>query len=400
MRFPPPAQPPAALAGPILLARGFRAFFLLAGVYAVLALGAWVALFRGWAALPTGFSPPFWHAHEMLFGYAVAAMAGFLLTAAPNWSGTAPLRGGPLLGLVALWVAGRIAVWGAPLLPLAFVAVVDLAFLPALALTMARALWPARKPRNFVFVGLLALLFMANLHSYLPLLGPPEDRGLVLAVDVMVLAIVIVGGRITPSFTAAALRQRPGAPEVVIHPGVERTAILSTLAVALADLFSLPSALVGALALLAGVSNALRLAGYRPRFTLGQPLLWVLHLGYAWAALGLALKGLAAFVPALPATAALHALTVGAIGTMTLAVMSRAALGHTGRPLVAPRPVAFAYGLVSAAALVRVLTPILAPALYMEGILVSGLLWVLAFALFVAVYAPVLTRPRADGQPG
>jgi len=209
-----------------------------------------------------------------------------------------------------------------------------------------------------------------------------------------------VGGRITPSFTAGALRQRPGAPEVVIHPGVERAAILSTLGVALADLFSLPTALMGALAVLAGALNALRLAGYRPRFTIGQPLLWVLHLGYAWAAMGLALKGLAAFVPALPSTAALHALTVGAIGTMTLAVMSRAALGHTGRPLVAPPPMAFAYGLVSAAALVRVLTPLLAPALYLDGILVSGVLWVLAFTLYVAVYAPVLTRSRVDGQPG
>jgi uncharacterized protein involved in response to NO len=341
----------------------------------------------------------------MLFGYAVAAMAGFLLTAVPNWTGTTsqkgrPLHGWPLAGLAALWLAGRIAVWSAPWLPLAAVAVADLAFLPVLALVMARALWPARKPKNFVFVGLLALLFAANVHSYVPLLGHGEDNGLTLAVDVMVLAIVIVGGRITPSFTAGVLRQRPDAPEVVIQPGVERGAILSTLAVALADLFALPLAWVGALALLAGAANGLRLAGYRPLSTLGQPLLWVLHLGYAWAAFGLALKGLAAFVPSIPATAALHALTVGAVGTMTLAVMSRAALGHTGRPLVAPRPVALAYGLVSAAAAVRVFTPMLLPAWYLDGIVVSGLLWVLAFALFVAVYAPILTRPRADGQPG
>jgi uncharacterized protein involved in response to NO len=407
------ASAPAAkeFRGPVLFARGFRPFFLLAGVYAVLSVGAWVLLIRGWAALPTGFSPPFWHGHEMLFGYAAAAMAGFLLTAVPNWTGTRPLQGRPLGGLVALWLAGRIAVWAGAALPPVWVAAVDLAFLPVLALLMARVLWPARKPKNFAFVALLALLFVANLHGYVPLLGEREDAGLVLAVDVMVLLIVIVGGRITPSFTSGALRQRDGAPPVTTYPWLERLAILSTLGVVMADLFALPAAAVGALALLAGGANAARLLGYRTRHTLRQPIVWSLHLGYAWAVLGLLLKGLAAFSVAefsrqafagvtIPATAALHALTVGAIGTMTLAVMSRAALGHTGRPLVAPAPVVWAYGLITLAALVRVFTPIFLPALYLEAIVGSGALWVAAFALYLAAYTPILIRPRADGQPG
>ena len=398
----PFATPPAAgeFAGPVLLARGFRPFFLLAGVYAVLSIGTWVALIRGWAVLPTGFPPLFWHAHEMLFGYAAAAMAGFLLTAVPGWTGTRPLQGWPLAGLVALWLAGRIAVWAAPVLPLGLVAAADLAFLPVLGLLMARVLWPARKPKNFAFVALLALLFVANAHSYVPLLGDRQETGLLLAVDVMVLLIVIVGGRITPGFTSGVVRQQEGAPPVTTYVWLERLAILSTLGVALGDLFSFPAAAAGALALLAGGANAARLAGYRSRYTLHQPILWVLHLGYAWAALGLLLKGLAAFMPALSGTAALHALTAGAIGTMTLAVMSRAALGHTGRPIVASRPVVLAYGLITLAALVRVFMPMLLPALYLEAIAGSGALWVAAFALFVAVYFPVLTRPRADGNPG
>lgn len=397
------ASPPAVteFTGPVLFARGFRPFFLLAGVYAVLSVGAWVLLIRGWATLPTGFSPPFWHGHEMVFGYAAAAMAGFLLTAVPNWTGTRPLQGWPLGGLVALWLAGRIALWAAGALPLIVVALVDLAFLPVLALLMARVLWPARKPKNFAFVALLALLFVANLHSYVPLLGEREDAGLVLAVDVLVLLIVIVGGRITPSFTAGALRLRDGAPPVTTYPWLERLAILSTLGVVVADLFALPAAAVGALALLAGGANAARLLGYRTRYTLRQPILWALHLGYAWAVVGLLLKGLAAFAgAAIPATAALHALTVGAIGTMTLAVMSRAALGHTARPLVAPAPVVLAYGLITLAALVRTFTPIFLPALYLEAIAGSGALWVAAFALYLVAYVPILIRPRADGQPG
>ena len=211
-----PSAPPqlARAAGPVLFARGFRVFFLLAGLYGAIPVAAWITVLYGGAVLPRGFGSPFWHAHEMLFGYAVAAAAGFLLTAVPNWTGTAPVQGWPLAGLAALWLAGRAAVLASPWYPLGVFAAVDLAFLPVLAALMARALWPARKPRNFAFVGLLAILFVANLQSYWPVLGRSQNRGLLLAVDVFVLLIVIVGGRITPSFTAAALRQREDAPPV------------------------------------------------------------------------------------------------------------------------------------------------------------------------------------------
>jgi uncharacterized protein involved in response to NO len=400
MRIRPDLHPPVQVPGPILLARGFRPFFLLAGVYAVVLVGAWVALFRGWVVFPTGNSPVFWHGHEMLFGYAVAAMSGFLLTATPHWTDTPPLHGRALLALVGLWLAGRVAVWLGALLPLPVVAVLDLAYLPAFGAVMTRVIWPARKPKNFIFIGLIALLCVANLHSYLPLLGSRENLGLWVAVDTFAALVVIVGGRVVPSFTQGVLRLRQQAPALRAWPWLDQTAVFSTIAVALADLFSLPAPAVGALALLAGIANVARLAGYRSAHTVRVPILWSLHAGYAWTALGLCLKGLSAFVPAIPISAALHALTVGGIGTMTLAIMSRAALGHTGRVLTASTPIAWAYGLISAAALIRMAVPMFWPALYLEGISVSGGLWVLAFLLFVIVYAPILTGPREDGVPG
>lgn len=400
MHSPSPQPQTAPGLGTVLFARGFRIFFLLAGLYAIVPVGSWLAVLYGGAVLPTGFASPVWHGHEMLFGYAVAAAAGFLLTAVPNWTGTAPIQGWTLAGLAALWAAGRAAVWAAPRLPIGLVAALDLAFLPVLAALIARKLWPARKPKNFAFVGLLALLFVANVQSYWPVLGYSQNRGLLLAVDVMVLMIVIVGGRITPSFTAGALRLREDAPPVATYPWLERTSILSVLAVVVAEALGAPAPLLGALALAAGAANTARLAGYRSRYTWTRPLLWSLHLGYAWVCLGLLLKGVSAFVPAWSAVAALHALTAGGIGTMTMAVMSRAALGHTGRPLVAPLPVVLAYGLVTAAAAVRVFVPLAFPALYRDSLVVAGALWAAAFALFSVVYAPILLGRRADGQPG
>jgi uncharacterized protein involved in response to NO len=336
----------------------------------------------------------------MLFGYALAAIAGFLMTAVPNWTGTAPMQGWPLVGLASLWLVGRIAVWAGPALPLWAVAAADLPLIPALAVVMGRLLWRTRNPRNFVFVGVLTLLFVGNLHTYVHILGPDRNRGLLVALDAVTLLIVIVGGRITPSFTAAMLRMREDEAQVVRFEWLDRVAILSVVALALVDLLPVSDPVRGAIALFAGAANTARLAGYRTGRVLDRPILWVLHVGYGWAALGLLLKGAAVFIPALPPTAALHALTVGAIGSMTLGVMSRASLGHTGRDIAAPVPIVAAYGLVSLAAVLRVFTILVAPAWYLDSILVSGALWVLAFSLFVVVYAPILTRPRPDGRPG
>jgi uncharacterized protein involved in response to NO len=272
---------------------------------------------------------------------------------------------------------------------------VDLGFLPALAIAILPAL-RAAAPRNRIFLAVLALLFAADLLWHLEALGYADTgwAGEILAVDVFALLIALVGGRVVPAFTASALKAS-GAPAAVREPSlVDRVALAAVAGVVVADLAA-PAAVTGAVSLFAALLQGLRLRGWATRHCLDRPILWVLHLGYAWLAIGLAWRGAALVSGFVPATEALHGLTVGAVGTMSLAIMSRAALGHTGRPLVVPGLVTAAYLLVSAAAFARLAAP-LVPAAYVTATMVSGALWTAAFALFVLVYAPILLGPRVD----
>jgi uncharacterized protein involved in response to NO len=384
----------------ILFAHGFRPFFLLAGLYGALAVPLWLGLYTGWLGLQPALAPLLWHGHEMLFGFATAVLAGFLLTATPAWSGLPPVAGAPLAGLVLVWLAGRAAICFGGGLPAAAV-IVDLAFLPALALAIAPHLQAAAR-RNLVFLPLLGGLLLANLAVDLDgtgLLPGIATMALRAALDLFVLIIALIGGRIVPSFTANALKTRGEAVALRSFSWLDRLALGALIAMLLADLATLPRA-TGALALVAALLNALRMWGWRARRTLGEPLLWVLHLGYAWLAVGLAWKGLVDLTGFLPGSEALHGLAIGAIGTMTIGVMSRASLGHTGRPLVAPRPAGLAYLLISGAALARLAAPLLAADLYLAALLISASLWSAAWLLFLAAFAGVLIRPRIDGQPG
>lgn len=385
----------------VFFAHGFRPFFLLAGLSAALLLPLWLAVLAGAAAPPGGLVPSFWHAHEMLYGFAAAALAGFLLTAAPNWTNSRPVQGAPLAGLVLLWLAGRLSPWLYPLAPAA-AAAFDLAFLPAVAAWLGAALFRAGNRRNYVFLPLIGSLVAANALVHLEYAGLAATGalGLRLAIGVLVLTIAVVGGRIVPSFTQNALRAGGEAVVIAPKPAVERLALGSLALLVIADLIPGAGVAAGALALLAGAVHAYRLSGWHGARTLHSPILWVLHLGYAWIVAGLWLKGLAGLTGLLPETAALHALTVGGVGTMTMAVMSRAALGHTGRPLVAPKPVAAAYVCISLAALLRVLGPLLPGAAYTGMLHGSGLFWTLGFGLFALTYAPMVFAPRLDGKPG
>jgi uncharacterized protein involved in response to NO len=388
-------------AGPgVLFAYGFRPFFLLAGLYGALAAPLWLALYTGWLGVEPALPPPLWHGHEMLFGYATAVLAGFLLTATPGWSGLPPVAGAPLAGLVVLWIAGRMASWFGGGLPTA-ATIVDLAFLPALALAIVPHLEAAAR-RNLVFLPLLGALFLADLAVDLE--GAGLVRGIATmalrgALDLFVLMIALIGGRIVPSFTVNALKARGEAAPLRSFSWLDRSALAALIAMLLADLATLPQA-AGALALVAAVLNGLRMWGWHSRRALGEPLLWVLHLGYAWLAVGLAWKGLVDLTGVLPGTEALHGLAIGAIGTMTIGVMSRASLGHTGRPLVAPRLAVPAYVLISGAAFARLAAPLLAADLYLPALLVSASLWCAAWLLFLAAFGGILIRPRIDGQPG
>jgi uncharacterized protein involved in response to NO len=380
---------------------GFRPFFLLVGLSGASTVALWLAIYFGALALPSDWPAPVWHAHEMLFGFAVAGVAGFMLTAVPNWTGAAPVRGARLVVLVLLWLAGRAALWLAGTLPAPLVAATDLAFHPRLPATLAPALIAqARRtgPRNLVFLVLLALLETANFLTHLEALDLADNMampGLYLGIFVLTLMIALVGGRIIPAFTTNALRARGETALPRSHGAIEAVAIGAIAAFVVAQLAGAPGVLAGAIGLIAALANLCRLALWRSPATLHQPMLWVLHLGYLWLVAGLALSGAAALTEAVPPSAALHALTVGAVGTMLLAVMSRAALGHTGRRLEAHPATVAAYLLVSLAALLRI-----AGTLLPEALLVSGLAWSAAFALFLVVYAPILIGRREDGRPG
>ena len=385
-------------------AYGFRPFFLLAGIDAIVNMAVWLfAYFEpdAWPSSPI--MPMYWHAHEMLFGFVAAAIAGFLLTAVPGWTGRSSYAGRPLVLLAALWLAGRIALFPPIHVPTLVGAGIDLAFFPVLALSLAPSLISARKFQNLPFLALLTALFLANLTFHLGTLGlvpVGEHIGLGLAIDVVCILIVIVGGRIIPAFTRGGLGKVNIPTDIRSRAILEYAAIASIVAVLVADMIEPISQFNGAVALFAGLIQALRLSQWQGHRTVREPLLWVLHVGYAWLAIGLLFKGIWLLYAPNFAEKWIHALTVGAFSTMILAVMTRASLGHTGRALIAPAPMAITYLLVTLAAAIRILGPALAPQDYDQIIALAGTLWIAAFGLFLRVYTPILLWPRADGRPG
>lgn len=374
-----------------LLADPFRPFFLGAALFALFAIPLWTWVF---AAAPQGFAAfdAFaWHRHEMLFGYLGAVLAGFLFTAIPNWTGRLPLRG-PGLGLLfVLWLAGRIAVafWPQAL----FAAIVDCSFLAAIAGLAWREVVVGRNWRNAPICILVSLLALANILSWLEV---THDVGWRLAMGLAALLIGLVGGRVTPSFTRNWLAKR-AATALPVPFGLYDKLCLLVLVVAVATWSFVPDGSIsGALLMLAGAAHLVRLARWRGWLTVTEPLLLVLHVGYLWLVVALLLMGLAALgVGPLDASASLHALGAGAIGTMTMAVMARAILGHTGRALVASPIMTLMFAAIVLSALVRVLAPML-PMSYDVAITLAAFLWVCAYGLFVACFAAMLlTNHRA-----
>lgn len=386
----------------VLFAYGFRPFFLLAGWFALLGIGAWLLLqSSAWswsAALPASL----WHAHEMLFGFIAAAIAGFMLTAVPSWTSSRGFGGWPLVLLTIVWLLGRLAFALSSLVPFPVLALVELAFLPAVAALIAPPLLRARN-RNTPLLLVLLSLWVADAAFLFGLYrGDVTTSGAAVrfGLNLVLLLITVIGGRIVPSFTANALRARGIEVRVRSHGLLEMAVIGLMIGVLLIDLLLPHPRLAGAIAALAGIAQLGRLAGWNGHQTLRDPLVWVLHAAYAWLPLGLLLK--AGFLLGGIAWGAfwLHALSAGAAATMILAVMSRASLGHTGRPLTAPAAMAWSYGLLILAAVVRVFGPALLPFAYTTTILLAGALWLGAFGIYVVIYTPILTGPRVDGKPG
>lgn len=378
---------------------GFRPFYLGASLFAALAIPLWVAIHLTGNGPATSYPEIAWHQHEMLFGFAPAVIGGFLLTAVRNWTGL-PTASGALLGLLfGLWAAARILPFTGPA---ALAALVDLAFLPALALCLAIPLWRARNARNAFVIVILLVLWLCNLAFHAAWLrwtdGIDASRGAVVAMDAILLLITVIGGRIIPAFSANAVRS--------IHsrkwPALEHAAIGSVIAIAVLDVFgdrtaNGPAATwYTALVYAAAAAHLLRLAGWQPWKIRSNALLLILPVSYLWVPIHLLLRGALGDVPGTLNPPSVHALVVGAMAGLMLAMMTRSALGHTGRPLRAGVAELVCFASIHTAAIVRVAGPLLVPQYPATALVLSAVLWSLAFATFAAAYAPSLVQRRLD----
>ncbi|WP_306752733.1 NnrS family protein [Paracoccus actinidiae] len=381
--------------GAALWSYGFRPFFLGGAVWAAMAMALWIAALIHGLPLGGDYGPAQWHAHEMVFGFAPAVLAGFLLTAIPNWTGSLPVSGRALIGLFSVWAAGRAAMAGAALTGTGVAALIDAAFLPLLLAIAAREIVAGRKWNDLKVLAGVAAIMAGNLgfHGAVLLEGDPT-AWLRAAVAGYVMLVLIIGGRIIPSFTRNWLNRQGAGTMPVPYNRFDMGAI-GVSALALAAWTLAPEAPLSALACaVAGLMNAARLARWRGWATRPEPLLWVLHLAYAFVPLGFATVSAAGLGIVQPVSA-LHVLTVGVIGAMMLAVMSRATRGHTGRALTASRVTALSYLCLFAAALARPLADLTGSAGLMEA---AGILWILAFGIFVAEhYGMLMFRRRQAG---
>jgi uncharacterized protein involved in response to NO len=370
---------------------------LLASIAALTLMLVWLMTWHGVLALPEYYDPLGWHAHEMLFGYTVAVIAGFLLTAVPNWTGIPTWKGGRLGLLVAVWIAGRVVAWLPGTSP-QLIAGVDLAFLLVLAIGLFRPLWRSTNKVNRVFIPLLLAMALANLVSHLQLQGLLSDVGDARRVmlNLVVLLLVLVGGRVMPFFTRSVLHGfQPRSRQ-----WVEWASYVILIALILVEAaLSGPGPEKAILWLIFAAVQAVRFAGWTDSRVWRLPVLWVLHAGYAWLILGALLQGLAQ-IGRFPPTVAVHAIGIGAFGVFTLGMMARVTRGHTGRSIDVGKPMAIGFVLLNLAAFLRVVGPAWLPASYNLWIDLSGGLWVVAFAVFAVRYGPRLLRPRVDGKPG
>ncbi|MGH7073378.1 MAG: NnrS family protein [Stellaceae bacterium] len=380
---------------PAFLTLGFRPFFFAAGFWAMAALALWIVMFATGAAIPSRFDPLAWHIHEMLFGFVMAAIAGFLLTAIPNWTGRLPVHGAPLALLAGLWLLGRIACLISALMPAWLAITADLSFPVVLVAVIVREIVGGRNRRNLPMVVPVVVLGIANLLMHLAAngVGVPRGLGWRLGLVATIILISVMAGRIVPSFTRNWLVKRRVSTLPIVPGWIDRAA-LGVLHAGLFGWAFFPDLRpIGALLLLGAALNLWRLLRWRGSATTAEPLLLILHIGYGWLVLGSALLGLAVLDARMPLSAAIHALTAGAIGTMILAVMTRVTRGHTGRELSADGATRLIYVLVTLAAMTRVAAEFAADWM-VPLLIVSAGLWIAAFGVFTLCYGPMLFLPR------
>ena len=389
------AGQPALPAGWPVLRLGFRPFYLGAAVFAGLAVPLWLALFLGWVSLDLGVAPLLWHAHEMLFGFGVAVIVGFLLTAGKAWTALPTPRGAALGALAGVWLAARLA----PLVaPYAVYAALDVLLLPAVAAVLIHVLLRANNRRNLPLAGILIGLAVANAVFHLAVLGLLDlapMRALHAALALIVMIECVMAGRVIPAFTNAVT---PGL-NLKIQPRIEQITLALTALALTAWVIGAPAVITAGAFAAAAAAHLRRQGSWHPWVTRQRPILWILQAAYAWIPVGFALLA-AAQLGWLSVSAGVHALAVGATGGLIIGMVTRTARGHTGRPLVASRAEVLAYALVMTAAVLRVLLPIVAPQWLVLSLLGAALAWSAGFALYLAVFTPWLVSTRLDGKDG
>jgi uncharacterized protein involved in response to NO len=389
--MPPALERRLKYAGPALFSYGFRPFFLGGSIWSVACIALWVPQFVGWFSLRTAYSPLDWHIHEMLYGYVAAVVAGFLLTAIPNWTGRLPICGAPLAALAGLWLLGRVALLLSAHFGIVAAALIDIAFLATLAVAAAREIVAGRNWRNLRVLGVLGVLIAGNIvfHAEVYAYGF-ADYGIRIGIGAMILLISIVGGRVVPSFTRNWLVRQEKGRLPAPFSRFDVVAIAAS-AVSLAMWVAFPSHAVTGLALIAAAAlQAVRLVRWAGDRTISDRLVLILHVGYAFVPVGFAMLGISIVAPSLaPASAGIHAWTAGAFGMMTLAVMTRASLGHTGQPLTAGAGTQAIYLFVFCAAMLRIVSAFNGSIVLIE---LASAAWVAAFGVFVLLYGPYLAR--------
>lgn len=382
------------LAGHPLLALGFRPFYLLAAAFATVSIPVWLARYFGHAPGLSHVSVT-WHMHEMIFGFAIAVIIGFLYTAARNWTGLQTPRGATLAAIAGLWIAGRIAMCTAdPRLA----AAIDISFIPVAAWPLYRVLQRSGNKRNMILVGLLTLLTIANAVFHAAALGwIGVSPALPVQAAIMVVVIIesVIGGRVIPSFTANAVQGvRP-----IMNARRDLISILLTACAGIAWAFSAPAPLTAMLMAAAAIAQLVRLAGWKPLCSIRNPLLWIMHLSYAWIPVGFMLLALAS-LGLVTSSAAFHVLAIGAIAGLIIGMITRTALGHTGRQLKAGRSETVMYALIQLGVVARFIAAVSGGSWHNPALVAAAACWSCAFLLYLVVYAPYLFRPRIDGREG
>jgi len=384
-----------------ILRLGFRPFFLLGGIFAFIAMAAWLLMLNGAISTIPLNGSIWWHSHEMLFGFVPAIIAGFLLTAVQTWSGVAGVKGNELLYLVLTWISARVLIIANLSMPVEIIMLLDLSFLPLTGFLLARPLIKIKQYKNMIFLPVIALMTIANFFTYLPQLGFSSDfnnQGMHSMVILSTFLVALMGARVIPMFTANGTKTQKVLPIKWLE--VSALFTLFTIFVFIIAGLTEYKIILGAICLVSSTLFFYRNLTWRPLKTLRVPLVWTLHVSMMFLPIGLLLMGLHFVFGIVSFSAALHSLTVGVIGGMILAMTSRVSLGHTGRPLAVPFVMVLAFIAIACATLVRSVFVAVLPQFTAQLWLLSGILWCIAFGFFVWVYLPILCKPRADGRPG